>query len=506
MSRLRKLIVSEKAAVLPMTALMVIVLVLLVGVVVDMSRAYTLQNKAQQASDAALLGAVATISTNCPELGLTDPNASDEDKYANKMARLNCEAERLFNSNFPANYLGSDITLIPGTNFRVNEVPRPGSGVYELTFNTKIPLVILKGFGFKDVDFNILSQVKYLPPEFRNNLELTLVLDTTDSMNACPTDPVPGNVTCAGESKLVGLKKAATNFMNILFQDEANRPNVWVSIVPYDMSVNLQNYGKAEWLRTGASIRLPTSNTDPAGEYDFRAAYVNNMNIVDRRNNGGRSPIVATNPNSWYYIFQNRSDIDAESTAADLSEAVPNVTDPKTLFQMARYRYNKSKWPYVPCVYNAPPSPVSPVGECVSVIGKGPVEPTTGTLMQSAFKYASGVQPILARSQNNPTLVRMINNLTAQRATRVPVGLMWGWFTLSPNWKNIWGDTSGPVEYKKERYRKILVLMTDGSNERPGANATNPAGLTDYLYDPARDDRMTEALCRIMKSSDKQIH
>jgi hypothetical protein len=62
-------------------------------------------------------------------------------------------------------------------------------------------------------------------------------------------------------------------------------------------------------------------------------------------------------------------------------------------------------------------------------------------------------------------------------ATRINVGLMWGWFTLSPRWQGVWdsGKPNMPQD-PAENLQKAIVLMTDGKNVFPVDNA-NVEGL-----------------------------
>ncbi|KZK93783.1 MULTISPECIES: pilus assembly protein TadG-related protein [unclassified Pseudovibrio] len=56
-----------------------------------------------------------------------------------------------------------------------------------------------------------------------------------------------------------------------------------------------------------------------------------------------------------------------------------------------------------------------------------------------------------------------INVLRASSATAGQIGIAWGWYTLSPLWKDFWPSDSKPDEYGKNGVRKYAVLMTDGS-------------------------------------------
>ncbi|KZL26298.1 MULTISPECIES: pilus assembly protein TadG-related protein [unclassified Pseudovibrio] len=56
-----------------------------------------------------------------------------------------------------------------------------------------------------------------------------------------------------------------------------------------------------------------------------------------------------------------------------------------------------------------------------------------------------------------------ISALKASSATAGQIGIAWGWYTLSPEWRDFWPTDSKPDEYGKNGVRKYAVLMTDGS-------------------------------------------
>lgn len=57
-------------------------------------------------------------------------------------------------------------------------------------------------------------------------------------------------------------------------------------------------------------------------------------------------------------------------------------------------------------------------------------------------------------------LQKVIANTTAQGSTRLDVGMLGGWYALSPKWRSAWGGTA-PVDYGNGT-KKIAVFMTDG--------------------------------------------
>ena len=45
------------------------------------------------------------------------------------------------------------------------------------------------------------------------------------------------------------------------------------------------------------------------------------------------------------------------------------------------------------------------------------------------------------------------------------LGLVWGWRTISPNWRGLWGDADLPLDYGTDFMDKVVVMLTDGNNE-----------------------------------------
>ncbi|MCJ8507011.1 pilus assembly protein TadG-related protein [Rhizobium lemnae] len=68
--------------------------------------------------------------------------------------------------------------------------------------------------------------------------------------------------------------------------------------------------------------------------------------------------------------------------------------------------------------------------------------------------------PITPLTSDINYLQGVISNMTSQGSTRLDVGIVGGWYTLSPKWRSAW-DGIAPVDYGGNT-KKILVFMTDG--------------------------------------------
>jgi Flp pilus assembly protein TadG len=69
------------------------------------------------------------------------------------------------------------------------------------------------------------------------------------------------------------------------------------------------------------------------------------------------------------------------------------------------------------------------------------------------------MEPLTAKRNK---LTTAINKLSASGATAGQTGIAWGWYSLSPNWTNLWPTKSAPGDYDDEDILKFAVIMTDG--------------------------------------------
>jgi Flp pilus assembly protein TadG len=96
---------------------------------------------------------------------------------------------------------------------------------------------------------------------------------------------------------------------------------------------------------------------------------------------------------------------------------------------------------------------------------------------------------ILPLQPNKSTAVNAIAAMGtwSRGGTMANLGLAWGWRTLSPAWRGLWGDPSPanlPLDYNTPLIDKVVILLTDGENQwfdweqrPPGCNGVSPCGL-----------------------------
>ncbi|CTQ57024.1 Flp pilus assembly protein TadG [Roseibium album] len=73
------------------------------------------------------------------------------------------------------------------------------------------------------------------------------------------------------------------------------------------------------------------------------------------------------------------------------------------------------------------------------------------------------LEPLTAKRNKIETAIK---KLTASGGTAGQTGISWGWYTLSPNWADLWPKTSTPASYSDEKVLKFAIIMTDGDFNR----------------------------------------
>src|SRR5699024_3648019 len=75
--------------------------------------------------------------------------------------------------------------------------------------------------------------------------------------------------------------------------------------------------------------------------------------------------------------------------------------------------------------------------------------------------------PITPLTASKATVKAGINAMRPWRrgGTTGNLGLAWGWRTLSPSWRGLWGNPDLPLDYHTDFMEKVVVLLTDGNNE-----------------------------------------
>jgi Flp pilus assembly protein TadG len=85
---------------------------------------------------------------------------------------------------------------------------------------------------------------------------------------------------------------------------------------------------------------------------------------------------------------------------------------------------------------------------------------------------AVSVQPL---TKDAKVLNSLIDKLQAKGATAGQIGIQWGWYMLSPNWKSALPTKSEPAAYGVANTEKYMIVMTDGMFNSEASGLSNPA-------------------------------
>lgn len=284
-------------------------------------------------------------------------------------------------------------------------------------------------------------------------VEIALVLDTTGSMNE--------------GTKLADMKKAAKEFVTKMEEaaSKSVEPNsVKISLVPFSNTVRVDGptYLNATWL-------------DQAG-----AAPVNNeiFTTSSGTQHGNRLTLFSTVGTAW------RGCVEMRQAPYDVQDTAPTTGTPATL--------------YTP--YFAPDEPDSKTDGYSDdyqndYLKDGANNSNWRVRQGSVTKYGNekkgsmsstfgpnrgcGLSRMRRLSTSFQAIRDDIQALTADGNTNIPIGMSWGWNTLSPQ-----GPFADGVAYNTPKHQKIVVLMTDGENtiaQRDTPNDGTYAG-TGYIW------------------------
>jgi Flp pilus assembly protein TadG len=179
-----------------------------VGLAVDGGLGFMLKNRMGKALDVA---------------GIAAGRVVYSDYYAT-------EAREFFDANFPANYLGAQVTHFAIT-------PDADKEFITLDATASMPTRFMHIFNINSMTVSAHTVIN----RQNRGMELALVLDNTGSMSGSP---------------MTTMKQAAHDLIQILYGSETTLPNMWVSIVPYVATVNIGT-DHASWLAANDRVNTP---------------------------------------------------------------------------------------------------------------------------------------------------------------------------------------------------------------------------------------------------------
>lgn len=371
---------------------------------------------------------------------------------------LKALAQSYFDANYPTPRLG-----VPGAlTIAVN------GDVVTISASAQVDTAIMRIAGYQTLDVNASSQVT----RKLTGLEVVMVLDNTGSMSS--------------NGKINALKTAAKDLVNILFGEETNPQYLKIGLVPFSAAVNIgTGYLNSGWIdKNGISS-------------------VNGLNFSN-----GKKAMDA------YNALSNRSwngCVEARPIPMDIDDTAPTSTNGNTL--------------WVP--YFAPDEPDSSVANNYgySYSNNYLADVSTSNTLQTRQAYFSKytnksvsgdgpwkncqTQPLTPLTNNKQTLLDAIEAMDTNGNTNIGIGLSWGWRVISPTEP----FTEG-VAYDDKKYRKAIILLTDGDNVIGSASNHNKSTYGSYGFvkdnrlgttnastaETKLDDRMTAA-CTAIKTA-----
>jgi Flp pilus assembly protein TadG len=94
----------------------------------------------------------------------------------------------------------------------------------------------------------------------------------------------------------------------------------------------------------------------------------------------------------------------------------------------------------------------------------------TASSSQYGIGYNSGcgtpVSPLTDNRLTSKATVDALQPSTGYSGTMTPMGLVWGWRSISPDWRGLWSgvDADRPYDYTKADNYKAVIILTDGDN------------------------------------------
>jgi len=433
MTRFRR---DRRGAVAVMTALLGLVLIGFSAVALDGARAWLVHARLSTATDAAALAGARGINLPAAQ---RDAEAAGI-FWANMGVRGASFSPEQAVARGWLSFMDATVTLV--------SLAPAGERDFEVLARAELPATLGRALGREW--FVVGATGRARRAEF--GMELALVLDVTGSMDTgcstpsnraatnCGVTPVPRAPdaqvsTVANNMDL--LRVAAADLVNVLFGPRETVPNLWVSVVPYTTTVNIGR-GRRGWLSPEAGATL---------DADF-------------------------SPASWRGCVEARAGHSGAPPDGDRSEATPLEAPFRPFLYrstLGAYTLDSARAPGDNDWVRRLWTPTTVGGDAITedwqlFRGNAQVGPNVGCPQVPILPLAAGKTRILDTLESLRPSFR--------GGTMANLGLLAGWHTLSPRWREAWAlgpppptqPTALPLDYNRPNMRKAIVLMTDGAN------------------------------------------
>ncbi|MHA1570712.1 MAG: pilus assembly protein TadG-related protein, partial [Alphaproteobacteria bacterium] len=235
-------------------------------------------------------------------------------------------------------------------------------------------------------------------------MELVLVMDNTGSMRS--------------GGKMSAMKNAAKGLVDTLYGGRDTVNGFWVGLVPYVAAVNIGNQHQ-DW--------------------------------VTELNQGAFQPTI------W------KGCVVARKAPFDQSDLTP--------FDPGNTKFKPFHWDTTINDYQAERANRGWIGDNDWTPGVGGSVDERNAAQNNGYGPNLGCGPALTPlTAARSTVIAAIDEMQPwhRGGTMANQGLAWGWRTLSPRWRGLWGgDTPAalPLDYNSPSSDKVVILLTDGTNQ-----------------------------------------
>ncbi|MEE4237456.1 MAG: pilus assembly protein [Anderseniella sp.] len=465
--RLRK---DQSGATALVIGLAAIPLVMAAGAGVDYGNWVAVNSRLQAATDAAALAAGRAM------------NKTEE------------ERRQIANDYFHANFGQPKNSGVPSMTMALDEL-----GNINVTGQVTVKNYLASVAGFAETKIAAAAQVK----KASEGLEVVLVFDNTGSMGQL--------------NRLNTLKKAANDFVEILFNGKSQHPGLKIGVVPFSQFVNVgPDKATALWVDTGG--------LNPQSSVNFLDPAWHNWTAWQAVNDRQKSL-------TWPGCVESRAG------AMSIDDTTPDVNNGATLFPPAFAPDEPGKvsdgqachlWDGTrsdcgdksgKAVYNnnyMTDSKEDGFSLDVRQRDVGKYGKNRANTNARGPDKGCNIQPILALTSTKAPVLDTIKNMKADGYTHVAEGVGWGLRVLSPTEPYTEG-----ASWDDDTVKKVMVLLTDGENTfnvDDGANHNgssytaygflnqNRLGTTDYWTGVAAQNTMLGQACDLVKSKKVTIY
>lgn len=354
-------------------------------------------------------------------------------------------------------------------------------------------------------------------------VEVALVIDNTGSMSS--------------GGKLRAAQAAANDLVDRLeaAADRSSEPDaVRVSLVPFSMTVRVDDGFSSRANRSEASampwLSQSPNHTGSTGSTGLFSSGVNRFELLDNMRIGWGGCIESR---PYPYDVQDTAPSSGSQATMFVPYFSPDTPDENTFpndNQWGRYARDNDYVDESTSVLSGLVSNL--LGSITNLIRveswsrllKDPSKYTASRLrsgigVNRGPNQGCALRPVVRLTDDFDQIRDGIDGMVATGNTNVPMGLMWGWHTVSPR-----APFADGGDYSDQRVRKIVILLTDGDNvnsteSNPDNSNYSGVGLiwqgrlgTDMDVASSaqrRADRMDERLielCRNMRNEDITLY